>query len=97
MSNGFCKGRSGPGKKGSFSETRGIRGHQFADARFIEERRKALTRFLTLIVRHPILSDDKIVLFFLSYNGPEMQYKLRDEFRNVPDEFLINNVATKKD
>lgn len=36
---------------------------------FIEQRRKALRRFLNLIARHPQMYDDKLVKFFFSYSG----------------------------
>lgn len=68
-----------------------------ADAHFIEQRRRALVRYLTLIVRHPMLSEDKIVRYFFVFQGAEMQYKIREQFRNIPDEFLISELAAKKD
>ena len=40
-----------------------------ADRVFIEQRRRSLRRFLNLTVRHPVFCDDKIVIFFLTFNG----------------------------
>ena len=40
-----------------------------ANREFIEQRRKALRRYLTLIARHPLMHDDKLVQFFLSFSG----------------------------
>jgi sorting nexin-8 len=36
---------------------------------FIEQRRRALKRFLLLVVRHPILAKDDITKIFLSAGG----------------------------
>ena len=38
-------------------------------AAFIEQRRRALKRFLLLVVRHPILARDDITKIFLSAGG----------------------------
>lgn len=38
-------------------------------AAFIEQRRRALKRFLLLVVRHPILAKDDITKIFLSAGG----------------------------
>ena len=40
-----------------------------ADKEFIEQRRRALRRFLNLIVRHPVMKDDDIVKYFLTFPG----------------------------
>ena len=40
-----------------------------ADRDFIEQRRKSLRRFMVLVVRHPVLSDDSIVKYFLTFKG----------------------------
>ncbi|GAB6031164.1 sorting nexin [Chamberlinius hualienensis] len=68
-----------------------------ANAKFIEQRRKALNRFLTLIVRHPVLGIDRIVTFFLTYDGPDPLVKLKSDFRNIPDEFLLSDISSKSD
>ncbi|XP_054712523.1 sorting nexin-8-like [Uloborus diversus] len=64
-----------------------------ADNQFIEERRKALKRFLTLLARHPVISEDKILHFFLTFSGTDVQHKMRDHFRGVLDEFNSNELA----
>ena len=44
--------------------------HLFAASKeFIEARKRSLKRFLTLVVRHPVLCEDKIVNFFLTVKG----------------------------
>lgn len=68
-----------------------------ANAKFIEQRRKALNRFLTLTVRHPVIGLDRIVCFFLSYEEPDFLQKIKLEFRNIPDEFLLSDIASKSD
>lgn len=40
-----------------------------ASKEFIEARKRALKRFLMLVVRHPVLCEDKIVNFFLTVKG----------------------------
>lgn len=62
---------------------------------FIEERRKSLRRWLTLVARHPALISDPIVNFFLTYSGPDVQHKIREVFRRIPDEFTTSELAEK--
>ena len=40
-----------------------------ASHEFIQQRRKCLKRFLHLVVRHPVLTHDPIVKYFLTFNG----------------------------
>ena len=47
----------------------GVGDYVAADRKFIEMRRRALKRFLNLTVRHPILTEDDIVKYFLTFNG----------------------------
>ncbi|XP_013789133.1 sorting nexin-8-like isoform X2 [Limulus polyphemus] len=63
------------------------------DAHFIEERRKALKRFLTLVVRHPNISEDPLIHFFLTFLGRDVQHNLKEQFRSAPDEFSTNRLA----
>ena len=48
-----------------------------ADRMFIEMRRRALKRFLNLTVRHPILTNDEIVKYFLTFNGSVSRHRGR--------------------
>ncbi|XP_012271940.1 sorting nexin-8 isoform X2 [Orussus abietinus] len=66
-----------------------------ADSQFLEERRRSLLRFLTLIARHPVVSQDPIVQFFFTYTGEETQHKIREVFRRVPDEFATSELASR--
>ncbi|RZF34611.1 hypothetical protein LSTR_LSTR008636 [Laodelphax striatellus] len=63
------------------------------ETHFVEDRRKSLRRWLTLIARHPVLSDDPILLYFLTQQGPDIQYKIREVFRRIPDEFTTSDLA----
>ncbi|KAK3580705.1 hypothetical protein CHS0354_005709 [Potamilus streckersoni] len=65
------------------------------DREFIEHRRKALRRYLNIIARHPQMHDDKLVKFFLTFSGSDVQNKLREHFRGIPDEFMSSNLASK--
>ncbi|KAH0540418.1 sorting nexin-8-like [Cotesia glomerata] len=66
-----------------------------ADSQFLEERRRSLLRFLILIARHPVVRTDPIVQFFFTYTGEETQYKIRDVFRRVPDEFATSELSSR--
>ena len=66
-----------------------------ASSVFVEQRRRALKRFLTLIVRHPILSKDEVVKFFLTAGGHEVGTRVKDKFKNSPDEYSSNPDAEK--
>ncbi|KAL3214556.1 hypothetical protein MRX96_034831 [Rhipicephalus microplus] len=68
-----------------------------ADSHFIEERRRALRRFLTLVARHPVLGFDKAVNIFLTFSGTDVQTRLKEYCKNVPDEFLTSDVARRSD
>lgn len=37
-----------------------------ADATFVEKRRRGLTRFVNALVRHPVLSQEQLVIMFLT-------------------------------
>ncbi|KAJ9581187.1 hypothetical protein L9F63_023646, partial [Diploptera punctata] len=66
-----------------------------ADSHFIEERRKSLRRWLTLVARHPALNNDPLVNFFLTYTGAQAQHKIREVYRRVPDEFTTSELAAR--
>ncbi|XP_065826548.1 sorting nexin-8-like [Oscarella lobularis] len=57
---------------------------------FIEARRRALQRYINLVCRHPVLSDDDAVNFFVVFSGSDFQHKLKDKFRSIPDEFVTS-------
>jgi len=60
-----------------------------SDEAFIESRRKALRRFLNIISRHPSMYDSQVLEFFYTNNG-EVVNKIKDKFKNFPDEFITN-------
>lgn len=62
---------------------------------FIEARKRALKRFLTLVVRHPVLCEDRIVNFFLTVKGSDIGQKMKDQFKSMPDEFMSSPLASK--
>lgn len=64
-----------------------------ASSTFIEQRRRALKRFLLLIVRHPVLAKDEVVRLFLTTTGHEVGGRLKDKFKNPADEFFFNEQA----
>lgn len=64
-----------------------------SDAHFLESRRRALHRWLTLVCRHPVISQDSIVQFFLTDQGPDCQYRIKEMFKWVPDEFMTSDIA----
>lgn len=63
---------------------------------FIEQRRRALKRFLILIVRHPVLSRDDITkCFFTTTSGQDIGTRMKDKFKNNKDEYWFNDMAMK--
>uniref|UniRef100_A0A665VGD6 PX domain-containing protein n=1 Tax=Echeneis naucrates TaxID=173247 RepID=A0A665VGD6_ECHNA len=62
---------------------------------FIEGRRRALARFINLVARHPIFSEDELVKTFLTFSGSDVQIKLRDTYKKTGDEFMTNRIATQ--
>ncbi|KAI8725853.1 sorting nexin-8, partial [Biomphalaria glabrata] len=66
-----------------------------ASREFIEQRRKCLRRYLNIVARHPQMHDDKLVKFFLTFAGNDVQYKIKEQFRGIPDEFMTSDMASK--
>ncbi|XP_014242637.1 sorting nexin-8-like [Cimex lectularius] len=66
-----------------------------SDSIFLENRRKGLERWLTLIARHPIISLDAILHFFLTQAVPDLYTKIKEVFKSVPDEFTTSELAAK--
>ncbi|XP_029649490.1 sorting nexin-8 [Octopus sinensis] len=66
-----------------------------ANREFIEHRRKSLRRYLNIIGRHPRMHNDKLFECFLTFVGSDVQTKLREQFRGIPDEFMTSNLADK--
>ncbi|XP_067937610.1 sorting nexin-8-like isoform X2 [Watersipora subatra] len=64
---------------------------------FLESRRKSLRRFLNIIAKHPVIAEGRlgILKFFLTFTGSDCQSKLKEQFRNAPDEFMTNELALK--
>ncbi|EDV28240.1 uncharacterized protein TRIADDRAFT_21611 [Trichoplax adhaerens] len=63
--------------------------------RFLEARCRALRRYLSLICRHPVVHDSEIVVYFLTAGVSDFQNKMKDKFRNLPDEFVTSPLAGK--
>ena len=60
---------------------------------FIDERRKALTRWLTIVTSHPVIKTDSMIRIFLTDNRIDQASYLRDQFRHFPDEFILSNIG----
>uniref|UniRef100_A0A1A8PS64 Sorting nexin 8a n=1 Tax=Nothobranchius rachovii TaxID=451742 RepID=A0A1A8PS64_9TELE len=65
-----------------------------SEREFIEGRRRALGRFINLVARHPLFSEDELVKTFLTFSGSDVQTKLRDTCKKLGDEFMTNRTAT---
>ncbi|XP_073974358.1 sorting nexin-8-like isoform X1 [Rhodnius prolixus] len=65
------------------------------DLNFLENRRKALRRWLTLLSRHPIISQDAILHFFLTQAATDLHTKIKEIFKTVPDEFMTSEYSAK--
>ncbi|XP_076865329.1 sorting nexin-8a isoform X2 [Brachyhypopomus gauderio] len=66
-----------------------------SEREFIEGRRRGLARFLNLVARHPLFSEDELVKTFLTFSGSDVQTKLRDAFKKMGDEFMTCRHATQ--
>ncbi|XP_037544695.1 sorting nexin-8a [Nematolebias whitei] len=66
-----------------------------SEREFIEGRRRALGRFINLVARHPLFSEDELVKTFLTFSGSDVQTKLRDTCRKMGDEFMTNRTAAQ--
>ena len=64
-----------------------------ASPSFIEQRRKALRRFLLLIRRHPVLRDDEIVRYFFSFTGAEVAQHIKDRYKVIVDESMTSELT----
>ncbi|XP_031567509.1 sorting nexin-8-like [Actinia tenebrosa] len=64
-----------------------------ASKEFIEARRRALKRFLNVVARHPVLSNDRIVIFFFTIKGSDIGQKMKDQFKSFPDEFVTSPLS----
>ncbi|PVD39364.1 hypothetical protein C0Q70_01994 [Pomacea canaliculata] len=66
-----------------------------ANREFIEQRKKCLKRYINILARHPQMHDDKLIKYFLTFTGNDMQHKIKEQFRGIPDEFMTSNMASK--
>ncbi|KAJ8253842.1 hypothetical protein COCON_G00204540 [Conger conger] len=66
-----------------------------SEREFIEGRRRALRRFINIVARHPFFSEDELVKTFLTFNGSDVQSKLREAYKETGDEFMTNRIATQ--
>lgn len=64
-----------------------------ANNEFIEGRRRALRRFLNIVSKHPAMSYDPIITYFLTFKGSDVGHKLKEQYKGVPDEFMTNTMA----
>lgn len=60
---------------------------------FIEQRRRALKRYMVLVVRHPVLAKDEIVKVFLTAGGQDVGTKLKEKYKVTADEFVFSTHA----
>ncbi|XP_073722251.1 sorting nexin-8 isoform X2 [Misgurnus anguillicaudatus] len=67
--------------------------NSISDREFNDSRRRGLQRFMTLVIRHPVLAGDELVNIFLSESSGDVQHKLREAFKKSGDEFLSSQMA----
>ncbi|EGD81412.1 hypothetical protein PTSG_02134 [Salpingoeca rosetta] len=60
---------------------------------FLQKRRKALERYLTFVCRHPVMRDDEALDVFFTYEGGDLQSRLKDMGKVAKDEFQTNPLA----
>ncbi|BET00464.1 Hypothetical protein NTJ_13280 [Nesidiocoris tenuis] len=66
-----------------------------SDSNFLENRRKGLQRWLTLVARHPVIREDALLSFFLTQTVADLASKMKDIFKSIPDEFTTSELAAK--
>ncbi|CAH1395473.1 unnamed protein product [Nezara viridula] len=66
-----------------------------SDSNFLENRRKGLCRWLTLVSRHPVICQDTLLSYFLTQNVHDLQSKIKEVFKNIPDEFTTSHQAAR--
>ncbi|XP_067298908.1 sorting nexin-8 [Pseudorasbora parva] len=64
-----------------------------SDREFNDNRRRGLQRFMTLVIRHPVLAGDELVSLFLSVSSTDVQNKMREAYKRTGDEFLTSQIA----
>ncbi|KAK7162094.1 hypothetical protein R3I94_004671 [Phoxinus phoxinus] len=64
-----------------------------SDREFNDSRRRGLQRFMTLVIRHPVLAGDELVNIFLSVSSADVLNKMRDAYKKTGDEFLTSQIA----
>lgn len=60
---------------------------------FIEQRRRCLKRYLTLICRHPTLIRDDVVRYFFTTVGQDVGARIKEKYKNTLDEFTFHPQA----
>ncbi|XP_019853027.1 PREDICTED: sorting nexin-8-like [Amphimedon queenslandica] len=60
---------------------------------FIEQRRRALRRYLCLIARHPVLLQDEVVRYFFTASGQDVGARIKEKYKDSPDEVMFNPLA----
>ncbi|EDO17419.1 hypothetical protein Kpol_1037p15 [Vanderwaltozyma polyspora DSM 70294] len=65
---------------------------QNLDRVFMERRRRGLKRFINLILKHPLLKNDKFVNIFLTFNSDINSYKKQNNF-NAEDELTTKELS----
>ncbi|XP_045476813.1 sorting nexin-8-like [Harmonia axyridis] len=64
-----------------------------SDSQFLEVRRRALQRWITLICRHPTICHDALISFFLTDQSADFLNRIKEIFRRAPDEFMTSDIA----
>lgn len=65
------------------------------DSDFAGSRKRALTRWLTLLNCHKIFSKDPMVEHFLTFMGNDFVTIFKEQFKSFPDEFITDEEAFK--
>lgn len=68
-------------------------GSQNAEAEFLERRRKGLTRFINLIMKHPVLNKDDLMLTFLTVPTDLSSWRRQANY-DTTDEFTDKKIST---
>lgn len=69
-------------------------GSQNADTQFLEKRRKGLTRFINLAMKHPVLSKDDLMLTFLTVPTDLSGWRKQASY-DTTDEFTDKKISNR--
>ncbi|XP_030634909.1 sorting nexin-8 [Chanos chanos] len=69
--------------------------NSMSEREFIEVRCRGLQRFMTLVMRHPVISEDELLIIFMTASSADVQIKLREAFKRTGDEYMMYQMSSQ--